>query len=114
MKRNLIPYLKDILNNLELAAEFTLSMSYEEFCKDAKTVYAVIRCLEVMGEAAKNLPTATRRKYSDIPWKEIAGMRDKLIHGYSGVDPQKVWLVIQDYLPTLKRLITGMLQDFER
>jgi uncharacterized protein with HEPN domain len=70
MKRNLIPYLKDILNNLELAAEFTLSMSYEEFCKDAKTVYAVIRCLEVMGEAAKNIPTATRRKYPDIRWKK--------------------------------------------
>jgi len=84
MKRNLIPYLKDILDNLELAAGFTAGMSYDEFCLDTKTVYAVIRCLEVMGEAAKNIPTATRRKYPDIPWKEMAGMRDKLIHGYSG------------------------------
>ena len=51
-----------------------------------------------MGEAAKNIPTATRYKYPDIAWKEMAGMRDKLIHGYSGVDSHKVWLVVQDYL----------------
>jgi uncharacterized protein with HEPN domain len=62
MKRNLIPYLKDILDNVGLAAKFTAGMSYEDFCQDEKTVYAVIRCLEVMGEAAKNIPTATRRK----------------------------------------------------
>lgn len=112
MKRNLIPYLKDILDNLELAEGFTAGMSYDEFCLDTKTVYAVIRCLEVMGEAAKNIPTATRRKYPDIPWKEMAGMRDKLIHGYSGVDSHKVWLVVRDYLPRLKTFIIGMLQDF--
>jgi uncharacterized protein with HEPN domain len=113
MKRNLIPYLKDILENLELAAEFTAGMSYEDFCQDAKTVYAVIRCLEVMGEAAKNIPTVTRRKYPDIPWKEMAGMRDKLIHGYSGVDSHKVWMVVWNYLPHLKTSITEMLQDFK-
>jgi uncharacterized protein with HEPN domain len=112
MKRNLIPYLKDILNNIVLAAEFTVSMSMKNFARMQKQ-YAVIHCLEVIGKAAKNIPTATRRKYPDIPWKEMAGMRDKLIHGYSGVDPHKVWMVVQDYLPTLKILITGMLQDFE-
>jgi uncharacterized protein with HEPN domain len=76
-------------------------------------VYAVIRCLEVMGEAAKNIPTAARRKYPDIPGKEMAGMRDKLIHGYSGVDSHKVWLVVRDYLPHLKAFITKMLQDLK-
>jgi uncharacterized protein with HEPN domain len=113
MKRNLLPYLKDILDNMELASQFTGGMSYEEFCQDTKTVYAVIRCLEVMGEAAKNIPLVTRRKYPDIPWKEMAGMRDKLIHGYSGVDPHKVWMVIRDYFPLLKTSITGMLEDLK-
>lgn len=113
MKRDLLPYLKDILDNLELATQFTAGMPYEEFCQDTKTVYAVIRCLEVMGEAAKNIPTATRRKYTDIPWKEIAGMRDKLIHGYSCVDSHKVWLVIQDYLPGLKTSIKNMMEDLK-
>jgi uncharacterized protein with HEPN domain len=113
MKRNLIPYLKDILDNLELAERFTIGMSYNEFHADVKTVYAVIRCLEVVGEAAKNIPVAIRRKYPDIPWKEMAGMRDKLIHGYSGVDSNKVWLVVQNYSPQLKTFIKGMLQDFK-
>jgi uncharacterized protein with HEPN domain len=113
MKRNIVPYLKDILDNLELAAQFTSSMSYEEFCQETKTVYAVIRCLEVMGEAAKNIPPASRRKYPDIPWKEMAGMRDKLIHGYSGVDSHKVWLVIRDYLPRLKSSIMKMMEDLK-
>ncbi|MEW6659681.1 MAG: DUF86 domain-containing protein [Thermodesulfobacteriota bacterium] len=101
------------MDNLELAAQFAGGMSYEDFCQDTKTVYAVIRCLEVMGEAAKNIPTATRRKYPDIPWKEMAGMRDKLIHGYSGVDSQKVWMVIQNYFPRLKKSIGEMLQDLK-
>lgn len=113
MKRNYAIYLQDILDNLALAESFTAGLSYEDFRRDTRTVYAVIRCLEVMGEAAKNIPTATRRKYPDIPWKEMAGMRDKLIHGYSGVDSHKVWLVVQDYLPHLKTFIIGMLQDFK-
>jgi uncharacterized protein with HEPN domain len=111
MNRNILPYLKDILDNMELAEQFISGMSYEEFTQDRKTVYAVIRCLEVMGEAAKNIPAATRRKYQDIPWKEMAGMRDKLIHAYSGVDSYKVWMVIQDYFPRLKKSIEGILQD---
>jgi uncharacterized protein with HEPN domain len=114
MKRNLLPYLKDILDNMELAGQFIARMSYEEFYQDKKTVYAMIRCLEVIGEAAKNIPTATRRKYPDIPWKEMAGMRDKLIHGYSGVDSKKVWMVIQDNFPGLRMSITGILQDLKQ
>ena len=109
MKRNYTIYLQDILDNLALAESFTAGLSYEDFRRDTRTVYAVIRCLEVMGEAVKHIPAVVRRKYPDIPWKEMAGMRDKLIHAYSGVDTQKVWLVVQEHLPRLKHLITQVL-----
>jgi len=67
MKRNLIPYLKGHPGQPGIGGRIPAGMSYDEFCLDAKTVYAVIRCLEVMGEAAKNIPAATCRKYPDIP-----------------------------------------------
>ena len=113
MKRDIILYIKDILDNMELAEEFVKDMSYEEFVNDKKTNHAVTRCIEIMGEAAKHIPEYIRKKYPQIPWKDIAGMRDKLIHFYFGVNLEKVWLVLKEDIPTLKPAIQKVLDNMK-
>lgn len=106
-------FLEDILKNIELIDEFTISGNKENFMEDTKTQYSVIRGIEIIGEATKNLPKNITDKYPDIPWKDIAGMRDKLIHAYFGVDSKRVWSVVKDDLPDLKKRIKIILEDIE-
>lgn len=96
---------------MELAEDFVSSMTYEEFINDKKTNFAVIRCIEIMGEASKHVPSNVRQKYPEIPWKDIAGMRDKIIHLYFRVSLEKVWLVLKEDIPALKPLIQNVLKD---
>ena len=88
-------------------------MNFDDFVKDKKTVNAVIRSLEVMGEAVKKIPKEIRDKYPDIPWKYIAGMRDKLIHEYHGVDLTIVWEVIEKEIPLLKPKFKEILDELK-
>lgn len=76
-------------------------MDYDEFVADEKTVDAVLRNFEVIGEAAKNVPADVRQEYPEAPWSEMAGMRDKLIHGYATVELQIVWMTVEKEIPTL-------------
>jgi uncharacterized protein with HEPN domain len=101
-QRTHLNFLEDILLELDNVAQFINGYSYEQFAQDGKTVYAVIRALEVMGEATKNLPDEIRDKYPEIPWRSMAGMRDRLIHAYFGVKLEVVWQTAYDVLPTLK------------
>ena len=93
--------------------EFAREINYASFVLDRRTVNAVIRSLEVMGEAAKRIPEEIRRKYPDIPWKRMAGMRDKLIHEYAGVDLETVWDAITEELPPLKPLLEKLAGEME-
>ena len=102
MKREIGDYIEDILEAMTNAIEFTKDMSYEKFVKDTKTVYAVIRAIEIIGEAVKNVPEDIRKKYPDIPWRSMAGMRDKVIHAYFGVKIERVWEVVKRDIPNLK------------
>lgn len=111
MKRDISIYISDILENMKLAEYFVKGITYEEFVSDTKTNHAVIRCIEIMGEAAKHVPEDVRQKYPEIPWKDIAGMRDKIIHLYFRVSLEKVWLVLQEDIPALKPLIQKVLGD---
>jgi len=111
MKRDIGLYIKDILDCIDKIEEFTKNMSFDDFVKDDKTASAVIRKLEVIGEATKNIPESIRERYKDIPWKDMARMRDKIIHFYFGVDYEIVWKVIIQRLPQIKPLIKKLLEE---
>ena len=114
MKRTFRDYVEDILTSFEETQEFTRGLDFNAFTGDRKTVNAVVRSLEVMGEAAKRIPAKIREKYPEIPWKRMTGMRDKLIHEYSGVDLEIVWAVVKTELPPLKLLFDRLLQDLKK
>lgn len=114
MTRNTLVYLRDILDNMKLTEEFIENRTYEQFTADRKTVYAVLRCLEVIGEAAKNVPPLVRERYPAVPWKDMAGMRDRLIHLYFGVSHEKVWRAVKEDIPAIKPLIEQTLRDLEK
>lgn len=107
--RELTDYLNDIITSIVDVEEFTHGMSYEMFAADKKTVNAVIRSLEVLGEATKHIPASFRKKHPDIPWSKMAGLRDVLIHDYMGVDLKAVWNVTQNRLRELKSLFEDLI-----
>lgn len=113
MSRNISLYVRDILQNMQDAEEFIQGLSYSEFAADKKTFNAVVRAIEVIGEAAKNVPDSVRSNYPAVPWKEMAGMRDKVIHFYFGVDREAVWLAVKDRIPAIKPLVEQILRDLE-
>lgn len=98
-------YLKDILNAIEAIENFVQEMSLDQFMLDDKTSSAVIRKLEIIGEATKNIPEEIRLNYSQVPWKEMAGMRDKLIHFYFGINYNLIWQALKNRLPQIKTVI---------
>lgn len=113
MSRNINLYIKDILQNMSDAEDFITGMSYERFANDKKTLNAVLRSIEVIGEAVKNIPDDIRNLYEDVPWKEMAGMRDKVIHFYFGVDKEIIWVVVKERIPVLKPVISRVLREIE-
>ena len=114
MSRTVSLFIKDILQNMNDAMEFIEGISYDQFAADKKTLNAVLRSIEVIGEATKNIPDEVRAKYPLVPWKEMAGMRDKVIHSYFGVDLETIWLVIKDSIPAIKPLMQQVLLDLEK
>ncbi len=113
MIREYKDYLVDIIDAIDKAESFVKGMTAETFEKDAKTIFAVVRAFEIMGEAVKRIPSSVRNKYKNVPWKEMAGMRDKLIHEYFGVKPRVVWKTIKQDLPIIKPYLKEMLSRLE-
>ncbi len=94
-------FLGDILEAIRRANIYVAGMSYEDFLADLKTQDAVIRTLEIVGEATKRLSQETRKGHPTIPWKNMAGVRDKLIHDYFGINVDVVWQIVHNELPTV-------------
>lgn len=113
MSRQSKLFILDMLENLRLCRSFVQGVSRESFATDRKTFYAVLRCLEVAGEASKNVPDVIRRAYPEIPWKEIAGLRDRLIHGYFGVNPDRVWQTVEVEVPRVLSQLEKVLKDLD-
>jgi uncharacterized protein with HEPN domain len=104
-------FLRDIREAVRRIKTYTDAMTYDRFLADIKTQDAVVRNLEVIGEATKSLSTGLREKYPDVPWKGMAGVRDRLIHDYFGVNLDIVWDIVTVELPALESQIEAILQQ---
>ncbi|MFH1377074.1 MAG: DUF86 domain-containing protein [Candidatus Woesearchaeota archaeon] len=114
MKRSLDLFIKDILDSIKNIEIFMKNISKEHFLKNREKQNAVIREIEIVGEAVKNIPNSFRSKYPDIPWRDISGIRDIITHGYFRIDLETVWKVIEDDLPDLKQKIKKIKKDLEK
>jgi len=110
MKRDESVYLQHVLDAIAKIETYLQGLDEETFYKQTLVQDGVIRQLQIIGEAAKRLSDGLRAQYAHIPWQDIAGMRDKLIHDYFGVDIEKVWLTVKKDLPVLKRQINRILK----
>lgn len=112
MARDEMIYLRHILDAIERVEEYLQGVGESQFNDTHLLQDGVIRQIEIIGEAVRHLSKDIRHTYPEIPWQDVAGMRDKLIHDYFGVDVEKVWLTAQEDLPVLKSQVTGILKDF--
>ena len=111
-ERTILDYLEDISGAISDIRSFVQGMSADGFKSDKKTVNAVIRSLEIIGEATGKIPMDIRSGYSHVPWDEIMGMRNRLIHEYFGVDLDIVWQTIKEDLMPLETAIKEILSDY--
>jgi len=107
-------YLTHILESADLVASYVRELDLVAFADDQQLQDAVVRRIEIIGEAVKNLPPDVRELNPDVPWKRIAGMRDKVIHDYMGVDVELVWTVAETLMPELRSAVSRILDDLGR
>jgi len=110
-ERLLQDYLNDIIESISDIREFIKGISFEDFSKDKKTIKAVVRSLEVIGEAANKIPQNLRDNYPEASWQEIIGMRNRLIHEYFGIDIEIVWQTIEEDLEPLDKTVKRIVSD---
>lgn len=113
-KREDIDLIRDIKESMKRISSYTQGMEYNDFIQDYKTQDAVIRNIEIMGESTKALSDGVKNNYPRIPWKNIAGTRDKLIHNYFGVNIDIVWNIAKAEIPKLLPIINEMLHDMKK
>ncbi len=114
-RREYVDYLRDMLDAAEKVRNFVAGMQYEDFMADEKTLFAVVRALEIIGEASKKVPKPVRDKYPELPWRVMAGTRDRLVHEYFGVDREVVWQTLREdipqLIPVLRKLVAEASND---
>ena len=114
IKRQIRDYLEDILDAINAIEQFTIGIDYESFVQNLEKVFAVSRALEIIGEAVKHIPDSIRSQYPKIPWRDIAGMRDKLIHDYFNTEVDIIWNAVQEDIPQLKLMISHILENLNQ
>ncbi len=113
MKKDYLDYIEDIIEAMNKAEQFVEGLSYELFAADDQINFAVVRALEIVGEAAKRIPQPVCTQYPQVPWSEMAGMRDRLIHGYDNVNLKLVWQTVKNRIPLVKPMLQQLLDDHE-
>ncbi len=113
-RRDTIALIEDILEGIHRILSYTNGKTHKEFLADLRTQDAVVRNIEIIGEATKKLPGDFKQNHEDIPWKAIAGTRDKLVHDYFGVNYDVVWRIIRNDLPSLLEKINAILKDLRQ
>lgn len=113
MSRSILEYFKHIKIELDYLKEKSRGIDYASFCQDDTLIRAFSRSFEIIGEAMKNIPENIRTQYPEIEWKALAGMRDKLIHHYFGVDYEMIWDVIENELNGLSIQINKIIREVE-
>jgi uncharacterized protein with HEPN domain len=111
--REFLDYVEDIIGAMNDVIAFAEGIEFEDFKNNKMKIYASLRALEIIGEATKNVPDEIKECYPQIPWKDMAGMRDKLAHEYFGVVLEVVWDTIKKEIPETKPLLEKMAKDFE-
>lgn len=112
MSNEFLDYIEDILDAMEKASILVEGISYDTFASDFRIHFAVAHALHIIGEATKRLPLHIREAYPEIPWRGMAGMRDRIAHGYDRVDLQIVWDVIARDIPQIRPQLEQILQDY--
>lgn len=114
MKRDILLYIGDIIESIDKIEQYSGHITEDEFYTNSQVQDAIIRRLEIIGEAVKNVPKNVRDRYPDIPWKNIAGLRDVLTHAYFGVNVKRTWKVVVEDIPDLKDKILIIKKDLEK
>lgn len=111
MTYEFLDYLEDILDAMDKAEVLVEGVTYDQFAEDFRVNFAVVRALEIIGEATKRLPMNLRQDYPDIPWRGMAGLRDRIVHEYDTVDMEILWAVVKNEIPRLRPQIQLIIDD---
>ncbi|MCH7638700.1 MAG: DUF86 domain-containing protein [Bacteroidetes bacterium] len=113
MKRAVSLRIEDALDAMRMAEEFVEGMTLETFTGDIKTVFAVERCFTIIGEALRHVPDAVRNDHPEVPWRDILGMRNRIMHDYLRTDQELIWQTIHQDFPTIRPLLVSVFDQLD-
>ena len=113
-RESYVLYLEDMLDAMNRIERYITGATFETFVQDTMMSDAVLRNIEIIGEAAKNVPEHAKNRYGAVPWRRIIGLRNIVIHGYFGVDMENIWEIITKNIPEVKNTIVSMLEAAKR